>query len=79
MNNNVAQASAIIMKMVYDDKFVQMLDQMLSQTKGGKGTENGIAYAVGVVATQIVQTIAELETITNTLTDKQGQLVNHSM
>ena len=42
MNNNVAQASAIIMKMVYDDKFVQMLDQMLSQTKGGKGTENGI-------------------------------------
>ena len=41
MNNNVAQASAIIMKMVYDDKFVQMLDQMLSQTKGGKGTENG--------------------------------------
>ena len=59
MNNNVAQASAIIMKMVYDDKFVQMLDQMLSQTKGGKGTENGIAHAVGVVATQIVQPLLQ--------------------
>lgn len=59
MNDDKLQAIVAAMHMIYDEKFVQMMEQMLQQTKGGKDTEDGITHAVAAVAGQILQPLLQ--------------------
>lgn len=56
-DNNLVEALSVVMNIVYDKQGVQMLDQLLSQTKGGRDTEHGVIQAVAMVASQILKKV----------------------
>ena len=53
-NSNVQQVMAPIANIIYDDQGVQFIDKILSQTKGGKGTDNGVPQAVAMIASTML-------------------------
>jgi len=51
---SVQNVVAKVGNIIYDEKGIDMIKQLLSQTKGGQDTEDGIAHAVATVALTIL-------------------------
>lgn len=59
MDDTLVEAISAVMNLVYDKQGVQMLEQLLNQTKGGKDTADGIVQAVAMVASQILSHLTQ--------------------
>lgn len=53
-NSNIQQIMAPIANIIYDEKGVEFIDKILSQTKGGRESDSGVPQAVAMIASTLL-------------------------